>query len=357
MIANKIPRITKNRQRLIDGLSKYIDKEKATKDLYEIFKIKAVNWKTISMLVDCQEERWDLDNVLWCLAEHKKTPQASLFYNEEYIMKRHSTTKTHAKIIIKNYKLNKTTSLTGFIARHGELAGKEKFKKFQETSKSSSDKLKDRLIEQYGPEVGMEMISKEFKSRSMYSPEYYITRGMNPLDAAETAREYNIKSAGVSKQYYIDKGYDEDEIDIILEEINKKKKNHSRNRNFLKEKYGDSWIYHYKKTIKKYRDTMEGNGSWIPLEKLEGFREYKTLVDWWTRQTIFNEHIENIEKRSTKYHLDHMFSKKQGFLQNVLPKIIGSKYNLRIIPADENCKKSMNCSISLNTLLNLYYEN
>jgi hypothetical protein len=51
------------------------------------------------------------------------------------------------------------------------------------------------------------------------------------------------------------------------------------------------------------------------------------------------------------YHLDHMFSVRQGFLNNVPASTIGSKHNLCFIPWQENVKKQDRCSITLSELL------
>jgi hypothetical protein len=52
-----------------------------------------------------------------------------------------------------------------------------------------------------------------------------------------------------------------------------------------------------------------------------------------------------------------MYSIKEGFINNIDPEIIGSKYNLRIISASENNSKRTKCSIELDTLLKFYHEN
>jgi len=59
---------------------------------------------------------------------------------------------THDESIlkVKEYKTKKSTSLKGFIKRHGKKLGSEKFKEFQETSKHTYDKF----IDKYGEEIG-----------------------------------------------------------------------------------------------------------------------------------------------------------------------------------------------------------
>jgi hypothetical protein len=53
-------------------------------------------------------------------------------------------------------------------------------------------------------------------------------------------------------------------------------------------------------------------------------------------------------------HLDHIFSIKGGFMNNVPPEIIASICNLRFISYEENISKHDKCHIELNTLLELH---
>jgi hypothetical protein len=66
--------------------------------------------------------------------------------------------------------------------------------------------------------------------------------------------------------------------------------------------------------------------------------------------------LDNFNKRGRKYHLDHMFSICEGFRQNIAPEIIGNIVNLKIITTRENCTKNKKCSITLDQLLEAYYE-
>jgi hypothetical protein len=57
--------------------------------------------------------------------------------------------------------------------------------------------------------------------------------------------------------------------------------------------------------------------------------------------------------------LDHKYSKKQGFLDEIPTRIIGSLVNLELISQSENCSKKCKCSITKEELLTNYqiYEN
>ena len=52
------------------------------------------------------------------------------------------------------------------------------------------------------------------------------------------------------------------------------------------------------------------------------------------------------------YNLDHMYSIKEGFLNDVDPEIIGNIANLEFIPWEENLSKNKICSITLEELKN-----
>ena len=69
--------------------------------------------------------------------------------------------------------------------------------------------------------------------------------------------------------------------------------------------------------------------------------------------------LENFEKRGRAgitgaFHLDHIYSIKEGFLNNVNPEVIASLVNLRFIPFEENISKKEKCDMDLETLLKVY---
>lgn len=56
-------------------------------------------------------------------------------------------------------------------------------------------------------------------------------------------------------------------------------------------------------------------------------------------------------KRSKEFHLDHIYSIHYGFINNILPQIIGHKNNLRLISASENTSKNKRCDITIEEIL------
>lgn len=112
----------------------------------------------------------------------------------------------------------------------------------------------------------------------------------------------------------------------------------------------------------KLREKKELNGVWIKLVDKEDYELYCYMVDKHTSQQPLNRLI-NSERRGrtdlkeNAFHLDHKYSKREGFLNNVPPFIVGSIHNLEFISATENTQKQSNCSIDINTLLHLIFPN
>jgi hypothetical protein len=86
---------------------------------------------------------------------------------------------------------------------------------------------------------------------------------------------------------------------------------------------------------------------------LKKFKIYSKKVYRYTNQTIKQYNIENIELRGREFgfDLDHNYSINDGFINKIKPKIIAHYVNLKIIPMKENRKKSINSSITIETLL------
>lgn len=117
-----------------------------------------------------------------------------------------------------------------------------------------------------------------------------------------------------------------------------------------------------KRVIKKGRETKIKNGSIIPDEMLDDFNLYKRRV---ARFTYYSKKIkftkEELSKRGKcgvkgAYQIDHMYSIKEGFLNNIPPFIIGSIFNLTMIKWEDNDKKKNGCSITKEKLFELFYK-
>jgi len=113
--------------------------------------------------------------------------------------------------------------------------------------------------------------------------------------------------------------------------------------------------------LPKIRKKNEEKGLWIPLDKLSEMEIYNRNVTAFTNESIrlFGEKVLSITsfdmgQGKGKYTIDHMFSKKEGFIQNIPPQIIGSIVNLEILEHSLNSSKGSDCSISKELLYNKY---
>jgi hypothetical protein len=86
----------------------------------------------------------------------------------------------------------------------------------------------------------------------------------------------------------------------------------------------------------------------------EGWDLYKFNVWRYTEKT-YKENYSSINpknfKRGEDYHLDHKFSISEGFLQGVLPSIIGGVVNLEILTSYDNNSKGRKCSLPIDKIL------
>jgi hypothetical protein len=287
------------------------------------------------------------------IREKKKEKVRLTWYDVEATSLKLNMSLDEARAYIETKKTNKTTNLAGFIKRHGEEKGKELFEKFQNTSKYSSSE--DWFREKYGDNWEIEK-TQTHRKRSKRCVDYWMSRGFTEQEAKNQVSEYQLKTAGVNREYYLSRGFTEEETSIIIQKIDQKKKNHRRNREYLKEKYPNNWQEIYRESLDRYRKNMEERGQWTPLSILDDFQKYRSLVLNYTRLSvkIFPGLIENLEKRSRDFHLDHRYSLKMGFINDIPAEIIGSPVNLEIIPGPENCVKQAKCSISQKYLLQEY---
>jgi hypothetical protein len=284
--------------------------------------------------------------------EKHKFPKRGVAYIPEYISLRNNISIPCAIKYIDKYKQNKATSKDGFIKRYGKIDGMIKFTKFQETSRQSTS---DEWFKQRYGRGWESKKSLAMKTRSKWCIEYWISKGQTEEMAIKSVSEYQMATAGANKTYWYNLGLSSDEVDIILARINKAKGYNNRNRAKWQKIYGLNWKEKYREYANNYRQNMERFGAWIANDLKSEWRKYHSLCWYYTNQSIFQNEVLHIEKRSTEWHLDHKYSIKQGFIDGVDPKIIGSAINLEIIHKLQNCRKQSKCSIDLNHLNEVYY--
>jgi len=112
--------------------------------------------------------------------------------------------------------------------------------------------------------------------------------------------------------------------------------------------------------IKKIRETKEKNGTCIKEKDLDNFELYKRRVIKFTRISIKEKYSENdlknIGRGKDKDSIDHIFSVYEGFVNYILPQVIGSKCNIRILNFSQNSIKHTRCDISRDKLFKKYNE-
>jgi hypothetical protein len=97
------------------------------------------------------------------------------------------------------------------------------------------------------------------------------------------------------------------------------------------------------------------------LATIDDYYKYELEVLKITRKQPINL-LENYNKRGNSgidgaYHLDHKFSKLEGYKNKIEPEIIGNIINLEFIPWKENLTKRTKCSIELKKLITKFNNN
>jgi len=171
-------------------------------------------------------------------------------------------------------------------------------------------------------EESVKYISNFQKKCSPRSIEYWLNIGYSKLEALELLSKYqdNLSIESIINRENITT---EEAINLQLK--------YRDNRDCInlnnEETYGIYLLYRYK--VYSYSDII--------------YKAYKSDID-------------PFSLRGQDNHLDHIFSVKDGFYNNVPIKIIGSKYNLRIISKEENIIKRDKSHITYEKLIELYTE-
>jgi len=123
----------------------------------------------------------------------------------------------------------------------------------------------------------------------------------------------------------------------------------------VKLKYGVDNVFQNEEIKLKIRNVNEESGYWLKEENIASLDDYRKIVWAYTRAQNL-ESLSNYYKRGhimneDTYHIDHKFSIKQGYMDNIKPHIIGNIANLEMLPAIDNIKKKNKCSITIEELL------
>jgi hypothetical protein len=217
-------------------------------------------------------------------------------------------------------------------------------------------KIKSQLIKNQGG-IGAQStkISKKMKETNLkkYGTEYPT----QSKEILEKIKETNIKKYGVKcvlqskkikeyikrsnlKKYGVENVFENNDIKLKIKETNLKK-------------YGYENPSSAKKIKDKKRKTFEESNKWLKIEQKTDFEHYSSLVDSITKKQEIKS-LKNSENRGQfNYHLDHKFSKYEGFKQNIPPYIVGGIKNLEFIKWSENLIKNRKCSTVIDDIIPL----
>ena len=104
----------------------------------------------------------------------------------------------------------------------------------------------------------------------------------------------------------------------------------------------------------KTLETMYNSGKWTRPENKDEFQLYSERVRRLSDlnyQKFFNE-IENAKQRGSDFHLDHKYSIKEAFDNNIPVEVVSHYKNLEVIGGRLNESKGSKSSIKLNELIN-----
>ena len=206
------------------------------------------------------------------------------------------------------------------------------------------------------------------RSHSVRCKEYYIKQGFTEEEANISVREIQVTNG---LNWYVKKYGQElgeslynDRIDrwlstyyskIDINEINKSK---GRTKKEMVEKNGLEWYNEFElsKRAKIIKTKIEKGYYSLPELKAEKII-YLEKVSFFTRYSLRN-HFYLINPTNEpigirEHHIDHLFSKNQGFIQEIPPEIIGNPLNLRAIYWKDNLSKGSLCYLTKEQL----YEN
>ncbi len=116
----------------------------------------------------------------------------------------------------------------------------------------------------------------------------------------------------------------------------------------MKNEIGEDGLSKFDIRVNKWLSNMIEKGHFTDPTKNKTFKSYRNRVSALTRKTLKNN---NIIINYLTHEIDHKYSVKEGFNNNVSIEIICHISNLEILPITENRKKQSKCSITLEELL------
>jgi len=126
------------------------------------------------------------------------------------------------------------------------------------------------------------------------------------------------------------------------------------------ENWGGVWPNATKEVYDKFITTKSANGYCRTDEEKSKLELYMLEVEEYTKNSWYycysRINPDGLE-RGQEYHLDHIYSRKDGFDNGVSPEIIGHWTNLRLMPGKENNGKGPKSDKTLEQLYEDYHNN
>jgi len=249
--------------------------------------------------------------------------------------------------------------------KYGDEEGTRRYNKWKENvSKSSKGRNTLEMFQRmYGDEEGKErqrIYIERSKKSSKRRIGYWIEKGFTEEESKKKISEIQTN---FSKKMCIEKYGEEEGLKVWQdrqdrwqntmkskpqEEIDRINKLKSGSLGNFQRKYGEEdglkrWI---RKNEKKSKSSRK-----IDIELIEPYQQYIIEVRRLSERNILIHGLQDVDKRSRDFHLDHKVSMCYGFNNDISPDIIGSIHNLEIIPSSDNCSKKDENSINPQELI------
>lgn len=283
-------------------------------------------------------------------------------YDLHAVSKKHNCSLQEAEHFIARLKEKTAPSLEKFIQKHGREKGTEKFKQVCRYHKNYIEYWNN--LYPNNAELAQQKFKEYTASSSIKNTSFYKKRGYTEEEAKKLISEHQLRFAGIHRSYYEKLGIPQIDIDKILSDINKRKD--SASLSYIKsifpdapdEKLLETYRLHNLTKSSTYRDHGYLRKDDPSLDERDA---YYAAVDYFTKQSIrlMPPCPGKRGKRVGEYHVDHRFSKHEGFNNGLLPQILGHVVNLQWLLVEENCSKRAECSLTKEELLQGYnnYEN
>jgi signal recognition particle subunit SEC65 len=239
-----------------------------------------------------------------------------------------------------------------YIKKYGEDEGKIRYENRAKAHKNIFEKEIQNIVENFGYSYD-EARKYCCEKRRKVSPrliEYWLDKGYSVKESKLKITNFQKECSPRSIFHWMKNGYTEEEA---LEKVS----NHQAYNSLesIKKRYDCSLEEAFEiqeDIVDKIRNTNVLNGRNIDKSLEYSFFVYNKEVEYETNKT---KKISKLKKPSG-YSLDHKFSIKEGFLNSIEPKIIGSLPNLEYITISKNSSKQSKCSITKEELIKDYHE-